>query len=338
VVGDLEHVRVGHAPAEQDRVDPLLDVAHQQEYPPSNIELEHDRDVVDAGAIVGRSGGNASAIWPQDAERTGVDAEAVARGEMAAWLARLVEQPGEGDVAGTGSGHPRLEEVADAVTAEEADEPGRVVLVGVGEDDHVDAPVPGREARIEQRPQAIRVGPAVDEHPTARGPLDEDRVALPDVEDRDPRPAVGSRRRDAAEREPERRHDDREGDDRPATQGSHRAHHGGHRRDRATSRTAPAARIAPGIAAEGGSSTDAKGTEALACAIATSRPSGSEASPSGTLSKTGGTPASSTAPRGSAKAAPAITNGMRGAATRFAAGDTSERRPKSHRTSGSVAS
>jgi hypothetical protein len=63
---------------------------------------------------------------------------------LAAGLARPVEQPGEGDVSGTGSGHPRFEEVADSVPPEEANEPGRVVLVRVGEDDHVDAPIPRR--------------------------------------------------------------------------------------------------------------------------------------------------------------------------------------------------
>ena len=49
------------------------------------------------------------------------------------------------------------------------------------------------------------IGPAVDDHPAAATALDEDPVALPDVEDDDARDAVGPM--DDDEREPDRRRD-----------------------------------------------------------------------------------------------------------------------------------
>ena len=199
VMRDLEHVRTRHAAAEEDRIDPLLDVAHEQERSPAHAELEHDRYVVDARAIVGWLGRDTPRVGPEHAEHSGIDAEAVSRDQAVARLPLLVEQPGEGDVTGTPPRHPGLEEVPDAVAPDEPDESGCMVFVGVREDDDVDAPVPCGHTRIEQGSQAVRVGPAVDQHAPTRSSLDQDRVALPDVEDGDPGPAVGACRRDAAE-------------------------------------------------------------------------------------------------------------------------------------------
>jgi hypothetical protein len=57
-----------------------------------------------------------------------------------------------------------------------------VILVRVGEDHQVDPTIPGRNVRIELDEQPIRVGPAVHQQTAAAVALDQNRVALPDIE------------------------------------------------------------------------------------------------------------------------------------------------------------
>ena len=71
-----------------------------------------------------------------------------------------------------------------------------MVLVGMGQDDEVDPPVPRRHVGVEGDEEAVGVRAAVDEHPRATIAVDEDRIALADVEDGDPQPAVGPGRGD----------------------------------------------------------------------------------------------------------------------------------------------
>ena len=61
-----------------------------------------------------------------------------------------------------------------------------MVLVRVREHHDVDATIPGRQDGVELGEDAVRVGPAVDEHPRAVAALDEDCVALAHVEHDDP--------------------------------------------------------------------------------------------------------------------------------------------------------
>lgn len=63
---DLEQVDPWQAFAEQARVDVLLDVTHQQEAAWPNLAEQHDRDVVDARATVGRFGWNLPSDRPED--------------------------------------------------------------------------------------------------------------------------------------------------------------------------------------------------------------------------------------------------------------------------------
>ncbi len=88
-------------------------------------------------------------------------------------------------IAGTGPDHPRLEDATDPVACQQQGEAGDVVLVRMGQDHGIDPPVPRRDPRVEHDEQPIRVGAAIHEKPSAAGTLDEDRVALADVEDRD---------------------------------------------------------------------------------------------------------------------------------------------------------
>jgi hypothetical protein len=65
--------------------------------------------------------------------------------------------------------------------------------------------------------------------------------------------------------------------------------------------------------------------------------SSSQATVAGTTASAPGRPTDTSAPRMSAAVAANITGATTGARSRFVAGDTSDRRPKSTRTSGSVA-
>ena len=87
--------------------------------------------------------------------------------------------------------HPRLEHAADPIALEQEREAGDVVLVRMAQDQRVDPAVPRRDPPIEGHEQAIGIGAAVDEEPAAPGTLDQDRVALPDIEHRDPGAASG---------------------------------------------------------------------------------------------------------------------------------------------------
>ena len=89
-----------------------------------------------------------------------------------------------------------------AVALEEQRQAGDVVLVRVGQHDEVDAPVPGRQLRIEDDEQPIGIRSAVDEHPAAGVTLDEDGVALSDIEDGHPQATVrpGRGRQGSADR------------------------------------------------------------------------------------------------------------------------------------------
>ena len=199
MVGDLEHVDAGQPPPHEDRVDVLLDVAREEEAPPSDLKLEHDRDVVDARARVRRRLRDGSPVWPQDPEPPVVHAQAVTGHEAAARRPLTIEDAREGHVSGTGPRHARFVEVADAVPAEEPDQPRGVVLVGMGEDDDVEPAIPGGDARVQECAQAIGIRAAVDEDPAARRPRHEDGVPLPDIEDGHPRPPVRSSGGDATE-------------------------------------------------------------------------------------------------------------------------------------------
>ena len=92
--------------------------------------------------------------------------------------------------------HARLEDRAHAVALEEGREAADVVLVRMGQHQQVHAPVPRRQARVEERQQAVGIRPPVDQQAGAAVALDEDRVALAHIQDRRAHPAVGASRGD----------------------------------------------------------------------------------------------------------------------------------------------
>jgi hypothetical protein len=192
VVGDLEDLDLGQASHQERRVDLLLDVAGEEEPVAGDRAEEDDRDVVDPGSAVGWRLGDAPGVRPQDPQLDVVDRETVTGHEDAALDPACREGGVEGDVAGARPDHPGLEHALHPVAAEEAHQPGGVILMGVAEDDDVDAAIPGRQVLVEGDEDAARVGPTVDEEAGATPALEQDRVALPDVEDGQPGDAVGS--------------------------------------------------------------------------------------------------------------------------------------------------
>jgi len=192
VVGDLQDLDCGQRPREERRVDLLLDVAGQEEAVARSLAEEHDRDVVDARPAVRRRLGHAAEIRPQDPELDVVDGEAIPGHEDATLDPAGGEGGAQGHVAGSGADHSRFEDPLHAIPVEEAGQPGRVVLVRVAQDDDIDAPVPRREVLVEGDEEPSGIGPAVDEEAGAALALEEDRIALADVEDGQPGHAVGS--------------------------------------------------------------------------------------------------------------------------------------------------
>jgi hypothetical protein len=173
---------------QQRRIDALLDVAHQQEPARADLPEEDDRDVVDARAAIGWDGGNLATDRPEHPHGDLVDGEPIAGGQA---------EPDRGSrpgqladprrIAGSGTAHPGFEYAIHVVALEEQRQSGHVIFVGVGQDHRVDPAIPRREATVQCDEQPIGIGSAIDQQSTAVRALDEDRVALSDVEDRDAR-------------------------------------------------------------------------------------------------------------------------------------------------------
>ena len=97
----------------------------------------------------------------------------------------------EGSVAAAVAAHAVLGEDADAVAGHQAGEAADVVLVRVCEERDIDAPIPDRDALVEPAHEQVRVPATIDEDTGAVVGLEEDRIALSDVEHRDVEGAGG---------------------------------------------------------------------------------------------------------------------------------------------------
>lgn len=193
VMSDLEHGDARQAPLDEDGVDVVLGVRFEQHAPVADLREEHDREIVHPAARIRRRAGDGTGVGPEDLEHHLVEPEAVSRVKPFGAEAARTERLDEGGVPGPLPGEPRLEHATDPVAAEDERQAGNVVLVRMGEHDEVEAMVPRRQPAIEHADEAIRVGAAVDQKAAALGGLDEDRVALADVEHREVRPRVGAR-------------------------------------------------------------------------------------------------------------------------------------------------
>jgi hypothetical protein len=183
VVGDLQQVHVSEA-CQQLGVDLLLDVAREQEPMAGHRAEQDDRHVVDPGAGVRWLAGHRTRHRPQDLERDVVDGEPISGGEEGARNRTSGQFCCPRRVSGTGPDHPRLECATHPIPLEQHREPGNVVLMRVRQDDSVEPAIPWRDQPIELDEQPVGIRSAVDQQAPAARALDEDRVALPDVEDR----------------------------------------------------------------------------------------------------------------------------------------------------------
>jgi hypothetical protein len=167
VVGDLEEVDVRKPASNQRGIDAFLDVAGEQEPTSRDFAEQHDRDVVDARPRVGRLTRNAAAVRPQHDHRRVVDGQSIARREQRARGAVRGEATRPRGVAGPRAAHPGLEHLRDAVALEEQREAGHMILVGMGQHERIDPPVPRRQPFVERDDQAIGIRATVDEQATA---------------------------------------------------------------------------------------------------------------------------------------------------------------------------
>jgi len=192
VVSRLEEIERRQPPGDETLLHGRLRVAGEQEPPPLERAEQHDRAVVDDAPVVRRACRDARRVRPEGDDLDPVENEAVAGGQPGPGHATCRGGAGERLEARPAARHPRLGQLAHPVSLEEERDPGQVVLVGVRDDDEVQPPVPGRQAGVEGDEQAIRVRAPVDQHPPARGPLDEDRIPLADIEHDHVGPAIGT--------------------------------------------------------------------------------------------------------------------------------------------------
>jgi hypothetical protein len=164
VVADLQHVdRPEHAARDEGGLDRFLGISGQEGREPAVPEHRDHRAVVDVAVGEWRQriglGGGEDLEGREPAQRQALscsrddDRDAGGRrvGEKAV-VGRVLERDGG------------VDEDADAEPVEDVDEPGHVVLVGMTEEENVDATAVERQIRPEPSQRALRVGAAVDEH------------------------------------------------------------------------------------------------------------------------------------------------------------------------------
>ena len=184
-----------------ERIHVLLDVAGEQQSLRADADVEHERRVVDLAVrsparsrARDRPGGQTTSARARPIAKRSPCCESDDRHAVALGLLA------EGAVAAALAAHPVLGEDPDAVAGQQPGETADMVLVRVGQQRDVDAPVPDGDALVEAPDEEVGVATAVDEdpHPVVR--LDEDRVALADVEHGDVERADWSGRRERSSR------------------------------------------------------------------------------------------------------------------------------------------
>jgi len=178
-MGHLEHVDraaqvLREAARDELRIDLLFHVSGEEHSPLPEAKVEHDRLVVDLLAVVARPGRYGPGWRPVHVQLDAVEPQPVARRDCLRRAALLGEHAPICSVARATPDHARLDDLPNAIALEEQGQPAHVVLVRMGQHDHVKAPVPGRDARVETGQLEVRVRPGVDQHPAAGGSLEQD--------------------------------------------------------------------------------------------------------------------------------------------------------------------
>jgi hypothetical protein len=146
VVRNLEHVErtlvARDALGKQLRVDLLLNVSGKDDTPGSEVEVQHDRHVVDPSARVGRVERDSAGQRPVDVHADSVEPHRVPSGEGPTLPPQLGEPATVRSIAWAGPDHSRLCDLLDRVAIHYRGQTGHVILVRMGQDDQVQAPVP----------------------------------------------------------------------------------------------------------------------------------------------------------------------------------------------------
>jgi hypothetical protein len=201
-MGDLEEVPAVAVVAddiEQGSIAVLLEVAREQEPLATHGHAKDDGCVVDGPTGRGRDRGQASQWRPQHVDAGAAEGKRVALGEPLPADASPVRFGAHGEHARPVGLHAGLHDPIDAVSGHEAGQSAGVVFVGVGQDDEVDMAVPERDAFVEATDQQVGVRTSVDQHALALRRLQEDGIALADVENGDRQERAVTRHEDGAE-------------------------------------------------------------------------------------------------------------------------------------------
>ncbi len=167
-MGHLEEIDAGQPAGQQRRVDILFHIAGQQEAALADETKQHDRHVVDAAAGIRRFVGDLAPYRPEHLHRDLVDCQPVTGADRHPRRRSGSGQPLEpGRVAGSRPTHPGLQDAVDAISIQEQGQPRDVILVRMGQDDGVKAPVPRWDTSIELDQEPIGIGPAVDQQSSA---------------------------------------------------------------------------------------------------------------------------------------------------------------------------
>ena len=205
VVTDLQHVDRPQQPAlGEHRLDGSLGIAAEQRAEAAAAQQHDDRRVVDI-AVGKRPGHIVGARIEEGQDGRGVEANALPgarRHEPSVGLgARQLLEPGIGRVRIVASG---VQDQPHLVALQRRQQAGHMVLVRVGEDHHVDAPMPPGKSLAQPPKEEIRIGSAVDQRGGAGRRGHQDRVALPDVEDHQVDPPIRQRSEgEGAEQQPQ---------------------------------------------------------------------------------------------------------------------------------------
>ena len=192
---DLEQVDDRHDRAGDERsLDGRLGVAGEKGRKAAVAQDHHDRAVVDVALGKRRNGVRIGRV--QDLEgRGGIQGVGLPRAGKRDIQRRLRGCVGKQVVMrGVLEGDPRVKEGADLESVEGLDQPRNVVLVRVAEHHEVNASRVERQICTDSTQGDLWIRTAVDEHRRAGRRLDQDRVALADVEDGHVQEPVGPRR------------------------------------------------------------------------------------------------------------------------------------------------
>ena len=172
---------------QQARIDLLLHVSHEQEASRPDLAEQHNGDVVDAAPTVRWHRRDLAADRPQHTQSDLIHGQAIACGQAESDRAvGSSEFPQPGRVARARAAHTGFEDARDVIALQEEGEPGDVILVRMREDHGIDPAIPWRDAAIECDQQPVGIRTAIHEESPAARALDEDGIALADVEDRHP--------------------------------------------------------------------------------------------------------------------------------------------------------